>query len=87
MSEKNMHAGDDSQNPEPEELKQVLNALYKPSQNIQLADELLAGYEIMQAVTPYCTPSKEFLFKTLMEQGFKTTNIDNTLYWLVIFKN
>jgi hypothetical protein len=69
----------------PEELKEILSVLYKPAISMRDADELLAGYEVMEAVTPYCTPSREFLFTTLREIGFKTTNVDNILYWMVRF--
>ncbi|GEM_PF-5016316 len=70
---------------EPEELVEIINMLYSPASNVMEAEELLDGAEIMEAVSLHCDTSREFLFRTLVDQGFRTTTIENTLYWLINF--
>ena len=83
MKEELSTAGPFSEAKEPKELAEILNLLYHPAETACEADDLLDGTEIMEAITPYCETSREFLFKTLVEQGFRTTTIENTLYWLI----
>lgn len=70
---------------EPKELAEILTMLYTPATNVMEAEELLDGTEIMEAVSIHCTTSREFLFRTLVDQGFTTVTIENTLYWLINF--
>lgn len=70
---------------EPDELAEILAMLYTPAANVVEAEELLDGTEIMEAVSMHCDTSREFLFRTLVDQGFRTTTIENTLYWLINF--
>ena len=76
-----------SEKKEPEELKEILLMLYQPCETAEECDDMLEGYEVFEAVSPYCETSREFLFNTLVQMGFVSRTLENNLYWLVKFNN
>lgn len=68
---------------QPEELAQILLMLYQPCRTAAESDDMLEGFEIFEAIAAYCETEREFLFTTLINLGFLTITIENTLYWLV----
>ena len=68
---------------QPPQLNPILRALYIPAKTQYEADDLLDGGDILEAIAPYCETSREWLFTQLQEIGFKSINVQNTLYWLI----
>jgi len=76
-------AKQNTQPKQPDELEQILLKLYMPCPTAAESDDMLEGFEIFEAIAAYCETEREFLFTTLINLGFLTITIENTLYWLV----
>lgn len=68
-------------------LSDVLLQLYNPAISMADADDYLTATEIIEALSEFITPDKKKLFNCLTNLGFRSVNINNTLYWLVNFNN
>jgi hypothetical protein len=69
-------------------ITEIITALYSPANNIQSANATLPGYEIVEAITEHITidpKDRKEIFSAMRDLGFKSVNIENTLYWLVMY--
>ncbi len=83
MNKQDIELPEEEKGSQPNELPTIIQQIFSPATSVGDSDDLLAGYELMEAVSPHCETSREFLFTTMINLGFKTITIHGELYWLV----
>lgn len=75
-----------SYTPDPAMLVNLINTMYQPAESAVTADEILSSIDILEALRETDPElSSKHVYDALIEIGFKPCNLEDRLYWPVIY--